>query len=59
MNELLGNCLCVVLIGLIMVEKFCDEGCDVLFFVDNIYCYILVGMEVLVFFGCMLFVVGY
>lgn len=59
MNELLGNCLCVVLIGLIMVEKFCDEGCDVLLFVDNIYCYILVGMEVFVLLGCMFLVVGY
>lgn len=59
MNELLGNCLCVVLIGLMMVEYFCDEGFDVLFFVDNIYCFMLVGIEVLVLFGCMLLVVGY
>lgn len=60
MNEFFGVCVCVVLIGLIFVEQFCDVlGIDVLFFVDNIFCFIQVGFEVLVFLGCIFLVVGY
>lgn len=44
MNEFFGVCVCVVLFGLIIVEYYCDGdmsdligGCDILFFIDNIF----------------------
>lgn len=41
MNELLGVRNCIVFIGLMMVEYFCDEkGLDVLMFIDNIFRYV-------------------
>ncbi len=46
MNEPPGNRFRVALTGLTIAEKFRDDGYDVLFFVDNIYRYILAGTEV-------------
>ncbi len=46
MNETPGNRFRVALTGLTIAEKFRDDGYDVLFFVDNIYRYILAGTEV-------------
>ncbi|MGP1958756.1 MAG: hypothetical protein ACTS7E_01875 [Arsenophonus sp. NC-CH8-MAG3] len=31
----------MALIGLTIADKFCDQGRNVLLFIDNIYCYIL------------------
>ncbi len=46
MNESPGNRFRVALTGLTIAEKFRDDGNDVLFFIDNIYRYILAGTEV-------------
>ncbi len=46
MNEPPGNRFRVALTGLTVAEKFRDDGHDVLFFIDNIYRYILAGTEV-------------
>lgn len=60
MNEFFGVWMCVGFFVLIMVEYFCDVNKqDVLLFVDNIFCFVQVGFEVFVLFGCMFFVVGY
>jgi F-type H+-transporting ATPase subunit beta len=60
MNEPPGVRLRVGLSGLTMAEYFRDEeGRDVLFFVDNIYRYILAGMEVSALLGRMPSAVGY
>jgi F-type H+-transporting ATPase subunit beta len=59
MNEPPGNRLRVALTGLTMAEKFRDEGCDVLFFIDNIYRYTLAGTEVSTLLGRMPSAVGY
>ena len=60
MNEPPGVRLRVALSGLTMAEYFRDEeGLDVLFFVDNIYRYILAGMEVSALLGRMPSAVGY
>ena len=59
MNEPPGNRLRVALTGLTMVEKFRDEGKDVLMFVDNIYRYTLAGTEVSALLGRMPSAVGY
>ena len=65
MNEPPGNRLRVALTGLTMAEYFRDEkdesgkGRDVVFFVDNIYRYILAGTEVSALLGRMPSAVGY
>ena len=59
MNEPPGNRLRVALTGLTMAERFRDEGCDILFFVDNIYRYTLAGTEVSALLGRMPSAVGY
>jgi len=59
MNEPPGNRLRVALTGLTMAEKFRDEVCDVLLFIDNIYRYTLAGVEVSALLGRMPSAVGY
>ncbi len=60
MNEPPGVRLRVALTGLTMAEYFRDvEGRDVLIFIDNIYRYILAGMEVSALLGRMPSAVGY
>ncbi len=60
MNEPPGVRLMVGLTGLTMAEFFRDtEGKDVLLFIDNIYRYILAGMEVSALLGRMPSAVGY
>ena len=60
MNEPLGVRLRIALTGLTMAEYFRDsEGQDVLLFIDNIYRYILAGMEVSALLGRMPSAVGY
>ncbi len=60
MNEPPGVRLRVGLTGLTMAEYFRDvEGLDVLLFIDNIYRYILAGMEVSALLGRMPSAVGY
>ncbi|MBI2846983.1 MAG: F0F1 ATP synthase subunit beta [Chloroflexi bacterium] len=60
MNEPPGVRLRVALTGLTMAEYFRDvEGQDVLLFIDNIYRYILAGMEVSALLGRMPSAVGY
>ncbi len=60
MNEPPGVRLRIALTGLTMAEYFRDkEGKDVLLFVDNIYRYILAGMEVSALLGRMPSAVGY
>mgnify|MGYP000888439116 CR=1 FL=1 len=59
MNEPPGNRLRVALTGLTMAEQFRDEGRDVLLFIDNIYRYILAGVEVSALLGRMPSAVGY
>ncbi len=46
MDEPPGNRFRVALTGLTIAEKFRDDGNDVLFFIDNIYRYILAGTEI-------------
>ena len=60
MNEVPGVRARVGLTGLTMAEYFRDtEGQDVLLFIDNIYRYILAGMEVSALLGRMPSAVGY
>ncbi|MEE8372930.1 MAG: F0F1 ATP synthase subunit beta [Dehalococcoidia bacterium] len=60
MNEPPGVRLRIGLTGLTMAEYFRDtEGQDVLIFIDNIYRYILAGMEVSALLGRMPSAVGY
>jgi F-type H+-transporting ATPase subunit beta len=60
MNEPPGVRLRIGLTGLTMAEYFRDiEGQDVLMFIDNIYRYILAGMEVSALLGRMPSAVGY
>ncbi len=60
MNEPPGCRLRIALTGLTMAEYFRDvEGQDVLIFIDNIYRYILAGMEVSALLGRMPSAVGY
>ncbi|MBI3953764.1 MAG: F0F1 ATP synthase subunit beta, partial [Chloroflexi bacterium] len=60
MNESPGVRLRIALTGLTMAEYFRDvEGQDVLLFIDNIYRYILAGMEVSALLGRMSSAVGY
>ncbi len=60
MNESPGVRLRVGMTGLTMAEYFRDEmGQDVLLFIDNIYRYILAGMEVSALLGRMPSAVGY
>ena len=60
MNEPPGVRLRVALTGLTMAEYFRDvEGQDVLLFIDNIYRYVLAGMEVSALLGRMTSAVGY
>ncbi|MDD5094581.1 MAG: F0F1 ATP synthase subunit beta [Dehalococcoidia bacterium] len=60
MNEPPGCRLRIALTGLTMAEYFRDvEGRDVLMFIDNIYRYILAGMEVSALLGRMPSAVGY
>ncbi len=59
MNEPPGNRLRVALTGLTMAEYFRDEGRDILLFIDNIYRYILAGVEVSALLGRMPSAVGY
>src|SRR5690606_13639090 len=59
MNEPPGNRLRVALTGLTMAEKFRDESRDILFFVDNIYCYIPAGLLWSTLLGRMSSSVGY
>ena len=60
MNELPGVRLRIGLTALTMAEYFRDvEGQDVLLFIDNIYRYILAGMEVSALLGRMPSAVGY
>ncbi len=59
MNEPPGNRFRVALTGLTIAEKFRDDGYDVLFFIDNIYRYILAGMEISTLLGRIPSSVGY
>jgi len=60
MNEPPGVRLRIALTGLTMAEYFRDiDGQDVLLFIDNIYRYILAGMEVSALLGRMPSAVGY
>lgn len=60
MNEPPGVRLRIAITGLTMAEYFRDmEGQDVLLFIDNIYRYILAGMEVSALLGRMPSAVGY
>ncbi|CAL4317536.1 ATP synthase subunit beta [Buchnera aphidicola (Periphyllus testudinaceus)] len=59
MDEPPGNRFRAAFTGLTLAEKFRDEGKDVLFFVDNIYRYILAGTEVSSLLGRMPSAVGY
>ncbi len=59
MNEPPGNRLRIALSGLTVAEHFREEGCDVLFFIVNIYRYTLAGVEVSALLGRMPSAVGY
>lgn len=59
MNEPPGVRARVALTGLTVAESFRDEGMDVLFFIDNIYRFILAGTEVSALLGRMPSAVGY
>ncbi len=59
MNEPPGIRARVALTALSIAECFRDQGMDVLFFVDNIYRFILAGMEVSALMGRMPSAVGY
>ena len=60
MNEPPGTRARIALTGLTMAEHFRDEsGQDVLLFIDNVYRYILAGMEVSALLGRMPSAVGY
>ena len=59
MNEPPGVRARVALSGLTIAEGFRDDGIDVLLFIDNIYRFILAGMEVSALMGRMPSAVGY
>jgi len=59
MNEPPGVRLRVGLTGLTMAEYFRDQGKDVLLFIDNIYRFVMAGMEVSALLGRMPSAVGY
>ena len=60
MNESPGARLRAAMTGLTMAEYFRDsEGSDILIFIDNIYRYVLAGMEVSALLGRMPSAVGY
>jgi F-type H+-transporting ATPase subunit beta len=59
MNEPPGVRARVALTGLTIAESFRDEGQDVLLFIDNIYRFVLAGMEVSALLGRMPSAVGY
>ena len=59
MNEPPGVRSRVALTGLTVAESFRDDGMDVLFFVDNIYRFVLAGTEVSALLGRMPSAVGY
>ncbi len=59
MNEPPGVRLRVALTGLTMAEYFRDQGKDVLLFIDNIYRFVMAGMEVSALLGRMPSAVGY
>jgi F-type H+-transporting ATPase subunit beta len=59
MNEPSGVRFRVGLTGLTMAEYFRDEGRDVLLFIDNIYRFVMSGMEVSALLGRMPSAVGY
>jgi F-type H+-transporting ATPase subunit beta len=59
MNEPPGVRLRVGLAGLTLAEYFRDEGRDVLLFIDNIYRFVMAGMEVSALLGRMPSAVGY
>lgn len=59
MNEPPGVRLRVGLTGLTMAEYYRDEGKDVLLFVDNIYRFVMAGMEVSALLGRLPSAVGY
>ncbi len=59
MNEPPGVRLRVGLTGLTMAEYFRDEGRDVLLFIDNIYRFVMAGLEVSALLGRMPSAVGY
>jgi len=59
MNEPPGTRFRVALTGLTMAEYFRDQGHDVLLFIDNIYRFVMAGMEVSALMGRMPSAVGY
>jgi F-type H+-transporting ATPase subunit beta len=59
MNEPPGVRFRVALTGLTMAEYFRDQGKDILLFVDNIYRFVMAGMEVSTLMGRMPSAVGY
>ncbi len=59
MNEPPGVRFRVALTGLTMAEYFRDQGRDVLLFIDNIYRFVMAGMEVSALMGRMPSAVGY
>ena len=59
MNEPPGVRFRVGLTGLTMAEYFRDKGVDVLLFIDNIYRFVMAGMEVSALLGRMPSAVGY
>ncbi len=59
MNEPPGVRLRVGLTGLTMAEYYRDQGRDVLLFIDNIYRFVMAGMEVSALLGRMPSAVGY
>ena len=59
MNEPPGVRFRIGLTGLTMAEYFRDQGMDVLLFIDNIYRFVMAGMEVSALMGRMPSAVGY
>ena len=59
MNEPPGVRARVALTGLTIAESFRDDGLDLLLFIDNIYRFVLAGMEVSALLGRMPSAVGY
>jgi len=59
MDEPPGTRFRVALTGLTMAEYFRDQGRDVLLFIDNIYRFVMAGMEVSALMGRMPSAVGY
>jgi len=59
MNEPPGVRFRVALTGLTLAEYFRDQGLDVLLFIDNIYRFVMAGMEVSALMGRMPSAVGY